>query len=52
MSLIQYPFLQLWPQFATEDLLKEVENSISEFKRNKQEYDEERVKEQVSSHPP
>ncbi|XP_059666446.1 trigger factor-like protein TIG, Chloroplastic [Cornus florida] len=34
-------------QFSTEDLVKEVENSITEFKRHKQEYDEERVKEQV-----
>ncbi|XP_028754219.1 trigger factor-like protein TIG, Chloroplastic [Neltuma alba] len=34
-------------QFATEDLVKEVENSIAEFKRQKQEYDEERVKDQV-----
>ena len=39
-------------QFSTEDLVKEVENSIAEFKQQKQEYDEERVKEQVSkSHP-
>lgn len=35
-------------QFSTEDLVKEVENSIAEFKRHKQEYDEERVKDQVS----
>ncbi|KAI3969688.1 hypothetical protein MKX01_020249 [Papaver californicum] len=34
-------------QFSTEDLVKEVENSIDEFKSNNQEYDEERVKEQV-----
>ncbi|XP_054797953.1 trigger factor-like protein TIG, Chloroplastic [Prosopis cineraria] len=34
-------------QFATEDLVNEVENSIAEFKRQKQEYDEERVKDQV-----
>ncbi|CAN0917661.1 Trigger factor-like protein TIG, Chloroplastic [Linum grandiflorum] len=34
-------------EFPTEDLIKEVENSIAEFKRNKQEYDEDRVKEQV-----
>ncbi|XP_052736542.1 trigger factor-like protein TIG, Chloroplastic isoform X2 [Vigna angularis] len=34
-------------QFATEDLVKEVENSIAEFKRQNQEYDEERVKDQV-----
>ncbi|KAL5735841.1 hypothetical protein ACOSQ2_030629 [Xanthoceras sorbifolium] len=34
-------------QFPTEDLVKEVENSIAEFKRHKQEYDEERVKDQV-----
>lgn len=37
-------------QFSTEDLVKEVENSIAEFKRQKQEYDEERVKEQVYMH--
>nr|AKM76839.1 trigger factor type chaperone family protein [Monsonia emarginata] len=30
-----------------EELIKEVENSISEFERHKQEYDEDRVKEQV-----
>ncbi|MED6160984.1 hypothetical protein PIB30_056385 [Stylosanthes scabra] len=34
-------------QFSTEDLVKEVENSISEFKRQNQEYDEDRVKDQV-----
>ncbi|XP_042489626.1 trigger factor-like protein TIG, Chloroplastic isoform X1 [Macadamia integrifolia] len=34
-------------QYPTEDLVKEVEKSIAEFKRHKQEYDEERVKEQV-----
>lgn len=34
-------------QFPTEELVKEVENSISEFKRHKQEYDEDRIKEQV-----
>ncbi|KAL1307424.1 hypothetical protein AAHE18_17G031400 [Arachis hypogaea] len=34
-------------QFSTEDLVKEVENSITEFKRQNQEYDEERVKDQV-----
>ncbi|KAG6689349.1 hypothetical protein I3842_11G170000 [Carya illinoinensis] len=34
-------------QFSTDDLVKEVENSIAEFKRQKQEYDEERVREQV-----
>ncbi|XP_014502905.1 trigger factor-like protein TIG, Chloroplastic [Vigna radiata var. radiata] len=34
-------------QFATEDLVKEVENSVAEFKRQNQEYDEERVKDQV-----
>ncbi|GFZ07397.1 trigger factor type chaperone family protein [Actinidia rufa] len=33
-------------QFPTEELVKEVENSIAEFKRHKQDYDEERVKEQ------
>jgi hypothetical protein len=39
-------------QFSTEDLVKEVENSIAEFKRQKQDYDEERVKGQVSiCHP-
>lgn len=35
-------------QFSTEELVKEVESSIAEFKRHKQDYDEERVKEQVS----
>lgn len=34
-------------QFPTEELVKEVENSIAEFKRHKQEYDEDRVREQV-----
>lgn len=34
-------------QFPTEELIKEVENSIGEFKRQNQEYDEDRVKEQV-----
>ncbi|XP_048330045.2 trigger factor-like protein TIG, Chloroplastic [Ziziphus jujuba] len=34
-------------QFPTEELVKEVENSIAEFKRQKQEYDEERVRNQV-----
>ncbi|PSR95584.1 Trigger factor-like protein TIG, Chloroplastic [Actinidia chinensis var. chinensis] len=34
-------------QFPTEELVKEVENSVAEFKRHKQDYDEERVKEQV-----
>lgn len=34
-------------QFSTEELVKEVESSITEFKRHKQEYDEERVREQV-----
>ncbi|CAJ2633911.1 unnamed protein product [Trifolium pratense] len=34
-------------QLPTEDIMKEVENSIAEFKRQQQEYDEERVKEQV-----
>ncbi|CAM8890856.1 unnamed protein product [Rhodiola kirilowii] len=34
-------------QFATEELVKEVENSIQEFKKQNQEYDEERVTDQV-----
>lgn len=34
-------------QFSTEELVKEVSNSIGEFEKHKQEYDEERVKEQV-----
>ncbi|CAL9769426.1 unnamed protein product [Musa acuminata subsp. burmannicoides] len=34
-------------QFSTEELVKEVENSIAEFKRHNQEYDDERVREQV-----
>ncbi|KAL0729041.1 hypothetical protein Bca4012_025134 [Brassica carinata] len=34
-------------EFSTDELVKEVENSITEFKKHKQEYDEERVKDQV-----
>ncbi|GFP87516.1 trigger factor-like protein tig chloroplastic [Phtheirospermum japonicum] len=34
-------------QIMTEEIVKEVENSISEFKRHNQEYDEDRVKGQV-----
>ncbi|XP_010913220.1 trigger factor-like protein TIG, Chloroplastic isoform X1 [Elaeis guineensis] len=34
-------------QYSTEELVKEVENSVAEFKRHNQEYDEERVREQV-----
>ncbi|GLT83603.1 hypothetical protein SLE2022_018810 [Rubroshorea leprosula] len=34
-------------EFSSEKLVKEVQNSIAEFKRHKQKYDEERVKEQV-----
>lgn len=34
-------------QFSSEELVKEVQNSIAEFKRHKQKYDEERVREQV-----
>lgn len=34
-------------QFSTDELVKEVENSVTEFKKHKQEYDEERVKDQV-----
>ncbi|KAL5548482.1 hypothetical protein UlMin_003713 [Ulmus minor] len=34
-------------EFSTDELVKEVENSIKEFKRQKQEYDEDRVKDQV-----
>ncbi|XP_022151310.1 trigger factor-like protein TIG, Chloroplastic [Momordica charantia] len=34
-------------QVSTEELIKEVENSIAEFKRSKQEYDQDRVQEQV-----
>ncbi|KAJ0045983.1 hypothetical protein Pint_04063 [Pistacia integerrima] len=34
-------------QFPTEELVKQVENSIAELKRNKQEYDEDRVRDQV-----
>lgn len=36
-------------QFSTDELVKEVENSVTEFKKHKQEYDEERVKDQVST---
>lgn len=35
-------------QILTEELVKEVENSIAEFKQHNQEYDEERVKAQVT----
>ncbi|XP_022716840.1 trigger factor-like protein TIG, Chloroplastic [Durio zibethinus] len=34
-------------QFSSEELVKEVQNSIAEFKRHKQKFDEDRVKEQV-----
>ncbi|KAJ8754980.1 hypothetical protein K2173_015492 [Erythroxylum novogranatense] len=34
-------------QLSTEELVKEVENSVAEFKHHKQNYDEERVREQV-----
>ncbi|KAK6229779.1 hypothetical protein SCA6_018730 [Theobroma cacao] len=34
-------------QFSSEELVKEVQNSIAEFKRHKQKYDEDRVREQV-----
>ncbi|OAY65701.1 Trigger factor-like protein TIG, Chloroplastic [Ananas comosus] len=34
-------------QYSTEELVKEVENSVAEFKHHNQEYDEERVKQQV-----
>ncbi|KAG6405305.1 hypothetical protein SASPL_132892 [Salvia splendens] len=34
-------------QIVTDEIVKEVENSIDEFKRHNQEYDEERVREQV-----
>ena len=34
-------------QFSSEELVKEVQNSIAEFKRYKQKYDEERVREQA-----
>ncbi|KAG2280500.1 hypothetical protein Bca52824_051720 [Brassica carinata] len=34
-------------EFSTDELVKEVENSVTEFKKHKQEYDEERVKDQV-----
>jgi hypothetical protein len=39
-------------QFSTDELVKEVENSITEFKRQRQEYDEERIREQVCVHCP
>ena len=35
-------------QIVTDEIVKEVENSIDEFKRHNQEYDEERVREQVT----
>ncbi|KVI02293.1 Trigger factor [Cynara cardunculus var. scolymus] len=34
-------------QFSTDELVKEVENSVAEFKKHKQEYDEESIQEQV-----
>uniref|UniRef100_A0A2P2LTV4 Trigger factor-like protein TIGic n=1 Tax=Rhizophora mucronata TaxID=61149 RepID=A0A2P2LTV4_RHIMU len=34
-------------KFSTEELVKDVENSIAEFKRHNQAYDEERVRDQV-----
>ncbi|KAK9077585.1 hypothetical protein SSX86_005922 [Deinandra increscens subsp. villosa] len=34
-------------QISTEELVKEVENSVSEFKKHKQEYDEESIQAQV-----
>ncbi|XP_057765577.1 trigger factor-like protein TIG, Chloroplastic [Salvia miltiorrhiza] len=34
-------------QIVTDEIVKEVENSIDEFKRHNQDYDEERVREQV-----
>ncbi|XXG53731.1 hypothetical protein AAC387_Pa03g1785 [Persea americana] len=34
-------------QYSTEELVKEVENSVAEFKQHNQEYDEERIKQQV-----
>lgn len=34
-------------QILTEEIVKEVENSITEFKRHNQDYDEGRVREQV-----
>lgn len=34
-------------QVSTDEVVKEVENSIAEFRKHEQEYDEERIKEQV-----
>ncbi|KAL5101262.1 hypothetical protein RYX36_005589 [Vicia faba] len=34
-------------EIPIEDIVKEVENSVAEFKRSQQEYDEERIKDQV-----
>ncbi|OIT39671.1 PREDICTED: trigger factor-like protein TIG, Chloroplastic [Nicotiana attenuata] len=34
-------------QFSTEELVKEVQNSIEEFQKSQQDYDEDRVKQQV-----
>uniref|UniRef100_M4CFE1 Uncharacterized protein n=1 Tax=Brassica campestris TaxID=3711 RepID=M4CFE1_BRACM len=34
-------------EFSTDELVKEVDNSITEFRKHKQEYDGERVKDQV-----
>jgi hypothetical protein len=35
-------------QYSTDQLIKEVENSIEEFKRYNQDYDEGNIKQQVS----
>lgn len=43
------PNLHSLMQILTDELVKEVENSITEFKQHNQEYDEERVKAQVTS---
>lgn len=44
---IAFEILGFVLQYSTEELVKEVNNSIAEFEKHKQDYDEERVKVQV-----
>lgn len=44
---ITFEILGFVLQYSTEELVKEVNNSIAEFEKHKQDYDEERVKVQV-----
>lgn len=47
MLAVGYIFKYENLQYSTDELVKEVESSITEFKRHNQEYDEERIREQV-----